>query len=119
VLSHLEGASQPASHAEIVDALGPFGFDRATVYRNLMDLTEAGLVARSDLGDHVWRFERRRRSEGHNVEHPHFVCTDCGAVACLPGGTVRIVSGQGVPRSVGTRAVEVQLKGRCDRCSAA
>lgn len=116
VLEHLLAAATPESHADIVDALQSQGFDRATLYRNLMDLTEAGLVTRSDLGDHVWRFEVRRPGDEHAALHPHFVCTDCGTVACLPGGSVRIVTGSGVPRSAVGRKVEVQVKGRCDRC---
>ena len=117
VLNHLEQIVQPASHAEIVDALAPLGFDRATVYRNLMDLTEAGLVTRTDLGDHVWRFELKRKTDSHAIAHPHFVCVDCGTVACLPGGSIRIMPAQGMPRSVGAKAIEVQVKGRCDRCA--
>lgn len=117
VLSYLEETTTPSSHAEIVDALAPLGFDRATVYRNLIDLTDVGLVTRTDLGDHVWRFELKRRSDSHAIAHPHFVCTDCGTVACLPGGSVRIVPGTGMPRSVGAKAIEVQVKGRCDRCA--
>jgi Fe2+ or Zn2+ uptake regulation protein len=60
VLRYLMGAEQPVSHANLVEALADEGFDRATIYRNLMDLTEVALLTRSDLGDHVWRFELRR-----------------------------------------------------------
>src|SRR5688572_21434610 len=56
VLRHLQRAAGPTSHAEIVQELSPLGFDRATLYRNLVDLVDAGLVSRTDLGDHLWRF---------------------------------------------------------------
>jgi Fur family ferric uptake transcriptional regulator len=117
VLQRLEAATGPVSHGEIAEQLASSGYDRATVYRNLMDLVEVGLVTRADLGDHVWRFELVRQGAKAHAEHPHFLCTDCGDVACLPGDAVRIVSSRGVPRAVGRHAVEVQVKGRCDSCA--
>lgn len=118
VLQRLEASSSPVSHGEMADKLGAQGFDRATVYRNLVDLVEAGLVTRTDLGDHVWRFEVvRGDTADHSVEHPHFLCVDCGDVSCLPGDAVTIAPLRGVPRAVSKRKVEVQLKGRCDTCA--
>lgn len=119
VLRHLEARRAPVTHAELVGELAPLGYDRATIYRNLMDLTHAGLLSRTDLGDHVWRFELRSPDEAPGGEsHPHFSCTDCGTVACLPGVSVRISSARGhFPRAVRRRDVTVQLRGRCDRCA--
>jgi Fur family ferric uptake transcriptional regulator len=123
VLRYLEDAESPQSHADLVEALGGEGFDRTTIYRNLTDLAEVGLVTRSDLGDHVWRFELRRgqastagREGAHLTEHPHFTCTDCGTVACLPEGAVRVSSSARLPRAVAGKQVAVQLRGVCDRC---
>jgi Fur family transcriptional regulator, ferric uptake regulator len=71
VLEHLQSATTPLSHGEIFDALVDQGFDRATIYRNLADLTEAELLSRTDVGDHVWRFEQRRDGpRGAAPEHP-------------------------------------------------
>jgi Fur family transcriptional regulator, ferric uptake regulator len=117
VLAHLSEASAPLSHTEIHEALVDHGYDRATIYRNLMDLAEAGLLLRSDLGDHVWRFERVKVHAGHSPGHPHFVCTDCGGVLCLPALTVRVVAASGAPKALGTKQVEVQVKGLCDDCT--
>jgi Fur family ferric uptake transcriptional regulator len=117
VLQFLERATTPLSHADIFQGMVSLGFDRATIYRNLVDLAEAGLVSRTDLGDHVWRFEIRRGKESHTAEHPHFLCTSCGGVTCLPGGAVRLVSTRGAPRAISSRAVEVQVKGHCDACA--
>jgi Fur family ferric uptake transcriptional regulator len=117
VLRELEAAMAPMSHAEIVTSLGR-DYDRATVYRNLMDLVGAGLVTRSDLGDHVWRFEIVRSSSEptHAGGHPHFLCVDCGVVSCLPGEAVSVVPVRGVPRSLRWGHVELQVKGVCDSC---
>jgi Fur family ferric uptake transcriptional regulator len=123
VLAHLQRATTPLSHGEITEALVGYGLDRATVYRNLMDLADKGIVARSDLGDHVWRFELRRTQAqsdgsrtGHGTDHPHFVCTDCGDIECLPQVAVRVVGAEGAPRALAEKAVEVQVKGLCDDC---
>lgn len=120
VLRELEAAASPCSHAELADKLVQEGFDRATVYRNLIDLTEAGLVQRSDHGDHIWRFELLRTgtsTDGAPHSHPHFVCTECGSVSCLPENAIRISASRGTPRALERRAVEVQLKGACDVCA--
>lgn len=115
VLRELEAATAPLSHTELVESLGEEGFDRVTLYRNLMDLAEAGLVLRTDLGDHVWRFELKRADGEHSV-HPHFTCTDCGTISCLPESVVRIMPARGAPRALATHQVEVHLRGLCDRC---
>ena len=116
VLEQLERVTTPVSHGELVQELETKGMDRTTVYRNLLDLTDAGLVRRSDLGDHVWRFELKREEKAHQGTHPHFTCTDCGSVACLPAESVRLTSAKGAPRSVAARSVDIQLRGLCDRC---
>src|SRR5258708_22310955 len=85
VLQRLRTAKSPLSHAELADELTPLGLDKATVFRNLSDLTDAGLVVRTELGDHVWRFEIHDRAHGEKGHHPHFVCVTCGSVTCLGG----------------------------------
>lgn len=120
VLEHLQRASTPVSHAELAAELAPRGWDRATIYRNLMDLTEAGLLRRADVGDHLWRFELREEGARHgrhgSDEHPHFVCDACGDILCLPDESVQIKAARGAPRSLRRRGVQIQIKGRCDRC---
>jgi Fur family ferric uptake transcriptional regulator len=117
VLAYLSKASAPQSHAEIYEALVNYGYDRVTIYRNLKDLAEAGLLVRSDLGDHVWRFERNRQRAGHPVGHPHFVCIDCGGVSCLPAEALEVRPASGAPRALRRKQIEVQVKGRCDDCA--
>ncbi len=120
VLRRLSSASTPISHGELVEALASDGMDRTTIYRNLVDLTEVGLVSRTDLGDHVWRFELKRSSgNGDDARHPHFTCTGCGAVSCLPEVTLKVKQGKGVPKALASQKVEIQLRGQCDRCAEA
>ena len=117
VLHHLGSQPAPVSHADLCRALEKEGFDRATLYRNLIDLTEVGIVTRTDLGDHVWRFELKRRDGNHVASHPHFVCSDCGTVSCLPDVDVRIVRGKRAPKSLATKNVAIQITALCDDCS--
>jgi Fur family ferric uptake transcriptional regulator len=116
VLRRLSQAATPVSHGELVAALGDEGMDRTTIYRNLVDLTEAGLVQRTDLGDHVWRFELKRSADAE-VKHPHFTCVACGSVACLPEVRLQVKQGRGVPRALAKQKVEIQLRGKCDDCA--
>ena len=114
VVRALTQSRRPMSHPEVMDALAAHAFDRVTVYRNLLDLAEAGVLRRSDHGDHVWRYELA--ADDHAREHAHFVCVACGDVSCLRGVTVAIRSSAHAPRSVRVREVSVQLSGRCDAC---
>ena len=123
VLGRLLQTSGPISHAEMAERLADEGFDRATIYRNLTELTESGIATRVDLGDHVWRFELKRHhlSEGHSEDHPHFVCTSCGEVSCLEEVDVALTPKPGGDQAgrpaAGVRAVtEVVLKGQCENC---
>lgn len=143
VLEHLLAATGPQTHAEVSTTLDHRGFDRATIYRNLTELTEAKLVTRVDLGDHVWRFEAKRHGggdgHGHGGDHPHFVCTSCGEVSCLDDVNVAITQRPGADKpaaagggTAGTKAgkkspaagkrpgipavTEVLLKGTCGNC---
>lgn len=118
VLRHLDASDTPISHAEIADVLSPLGFDRATIYRNLTDMTQVGLLARVNLGENVWHFEVRKQIEmGEGVEHPHFVCVSCGAVSCLEGYTIDLkpVAGSEGHPTVASIS-EILIKGHCRGC---
>ena len=115
VLERLRRARAPLSHPELTAQLVPLGFDRATIYRNLVDLADAGLVSRVEVGDHVWRYEVRGRDHASGeVEHSHFVCNDCGIVLCLSEVSIAIRPAPGSRRSVVAEISDVVLKGRCE-----
>ena len=104
------------SHSEVVDALAGHTWDRSTLYRNLMDLAEAGLLRRSELGDRTWRFEVACDDHGHADHAAHFLCTECGTIACLPDIVLTPRGGQSLPRALAQGEIEVQIQGRCDSC---
>ncbi len=118
VLEYFHTHAGPNSHAELFTAIGEKGLDRATVYRVLMDFSDAGILSRTDLGDHVWRFELKKGVGGvaHTDEHPHFVCVDCGEVSCLPGLSFKLEGRAKAPKAVTKKKVAVQISGRCDKC---
>ena len=111
VLRALRGAKRPLSHNEMEALVAGSGWNRTTIYRNLLDLSRGGLARRFDAGDHVWRFEAEARDA-----HPHFVCDSCGDVQCLPGVSVAIQRPPAAPKAVKKSAFAVQLRGTCDRC---
>lgn len=118
VLEYFHTHAGPNSHAELFSAIAEKGFDRATVYRVLMDFSDAGILSRTDLGDHVWRFELKKGVGGvaHTEEHPHFVCVDCGEVSCLPGLSFKLEGRAKAPKALSKKQVAVQISGRCDKC---
>lgn len=117
VLKIIREADRPLSHADICELLVEDIWNRTTVWRNLSDLEGAGLVRRTELGDRLWRFEEARAADGHDGEaHPHFICTSCGEVSCLPDELVKIPASLCLPRAVRERAVEIQVRGVCDKC---
>ena len=114
VLRLLRAAGSPVSHSEVVAELASQAWDPATIYRNLTDLSDVGLARRTDVGDHVWRYEAI--TGGHQASaHPHFVCTECGTVACLPD-LEYVMTRTKAPRAIRQKRVEVQVRGLCDAC---
>ena len=113
-LKLLLGATAPLTHAEVAEELSDSGVDKTTVFRNLNDLASAGLLRRTELGDHVWRFELISQNEHESGAHPHFICVDCGVVSCmddvkLTAGSVRISEQFG-------KVTEILLRGHCNQC---
>jgi Fur family transcriptional regulator, ferric uptake regulator len=113
VLELLRSEGAPMSHGDAADRLAAQPWDRATIYRNLTDLAGAGLARRTDVGDHVWRFEAV--TNDHDSAHPHFVCTECGTVECMPEIELAVRRAK-APRAVRNRQVEVHVRGLCDAC---
>lgn len=111
-LQLLRESNTPLTHAVVADHLAATGVDKATAFRNLNDMVEAGLLRRTEVGDHVWRFEAL--SSEHDNGHPHFLCVDCGTVSCLDD--VKLTAGsQRASDKVG-EVTEILLRGHCNDC---
>jgi Fur family ferric uptake transcriptional regulator len=124
VIEKLREAGRPMTHGELSDELVPRGFERSSIFRNLVDLTQAGLVSRSDFGDHTWRYhtgngEDLRGLESNDARHPHFVCIDCGGVQCLDAVEVTVrAAPKRAPKAILQKNVEINFRGYCDACNA-
>lgn len=117
VMQELRAATSPLTHADLTEMLVPLGFDKATVFRNLNDLADAELISRTELGDHVWRFESLDPERPAGEKHPHFVCVECGSVTCL-GDMDFTTSSKRRAKSIG-RITEILIKGHCTDCESA
>jgi Fur family ferric uptake transcriptional regulator len=114
VLHLLRTAGAPVSHSDMVGKLASQAWDPATIYRNLTDLSDVGLSRRTDVGDHIWRFEAITSRHAGSA-HPHFVCTECGTIECLPELEYTLTRAK-APRAIRQKRVEVQMRGLCDAC---
>jgi Fur family ferric uptake transcriptional regulator len=114
-LKLLHGATFPLTHAEVAEELQDLGVDKATVFRNLNDMTAAGLLRRTELGDRVWRFELMAEGGGHDSSHPHFVCVDCGTVSCMD--EIKLTAGSLRSSQKIGEVTEILLRGHCNDCS--
>lgn len=115
VVQCLTASPRPLTHAEVSEKLADRGFDQSTIYRCLMELSEAGVLARLDLGDSIRRFERVGGEEHGGPEHPHFMCVDCGRISCLVDYRFRLSPSQTDASPVG-HITEVLVKGHCRQC---
>ena len=119
LLNALCRATGPVTHQDLAAKLDEIGLDKSTVFRGLQDLTEAGLLRRLELGDHVWRYEAVKdaaaiHSDGGSGEghlHPHLLCVECGEVRCLDQEDVSIELSSRLGK-----VVDVLVKGHCNKC---
>ncbi|WP_158265129.1 Fur family transcriptional regulator [Blastopirellula marina] len=116
VIQSLSDSESPLSMNNVIDDLSEFGFDKSTIYRTLIDLEQASLVAMLELGNSSRRFELTVFSESSLETHPHFLCTECGKLICLPGFHVNVTPDDTASDLPG-ELTEVLLKGRCADCA--
>lgn len=113
-LLELRSSKMPLTHAELAERLAGGGFDKATAFRNLNDLASVGLLRKTELGGHVWRFEAIDPGQREAADHPHFVCVDCGTVTCMESIDLG-ASGRAQLASLGD-VTELLLRGHCREC---
>ena len=115
VLRVLADADRPLSHSEVLERIGDMDWDPATVYRNLVKLSEAGLAPIVSRVDGIDRYMLRdKENEVHS--HPHFACDDCGKLICLPDAITNASVLDG-PWAKAVRKASVQLRGQCPDCA--
>ncbi|MDE2038774.1 MAG: transcriptional repressor [Elusimicrobia bacterium] len=76
ILDYFLGAERHVSQDEIYTALRPRGLGRATVFRTLKMLEQAGLVNHLSGSGGIPRFELNLE----RPHHDHLICVDCGRI---------------------------------------
>ena len=99
-----------------MDALREGVYDKASVWRILSDLADAGILRRMDLGDRVWRYELQDACRPVSDDHSHFLCEACGEVECLPPLTLQTDDGN-IPSVLQGADYRVRVMGRCAECA--
>ncbi len=116
----LADARSPLSIPDIMRGRG--GLPQSSVYRNLSDLVEAGVVRRIVTEEDFGRYELAEDLLGH---HHHVICSSCGRTrdVTLPRELERTLDRtlDTVARAAGFADVEhrLDLVGTCDDCAAA
>jgi Fur family ferric uptake transcriptional regulator len=87
---------------------------RATVYRTLQWMEEAGIARKVDFGEGRFRFE-------HSYRHPrhfHLICKTCNrSYEFLSSDIEQLVEEVAVARAFAARQTVVQIYGTCESCS--
>ena len=117
VLSVLVEAESPLSLSNVIEQLGDSDCDPATVYRNLIKLRDAELAIVVNRAGGIDRYALAT-GQGDDHKHPHFVCDDCGRVACLPDELLKSIPVRSMDKSWASsvRTAVVQLRGECPDC---
>ena len=114
VLGVLAEAERPLSHTEVLERLGETDWDPATIYRNLVKLRDTGVAPVVSRIEGIARYALAgERNDDHR--HPHFLCEDCGRIACLPAEITESMSVDG-PWAESIKRAMVQLRGECPDC---
>ncbi|MEM1250268.1 MAG: Fur family transcriptional regulator [Acidobacteriota bacterium] len=112
VLKVLADAPNPLSHSEVLERLGETDWDQATIYRNLVKLSDAGVAQVVSRAEGIARYALL---EGEGHRHPHFFCEACGLLACLPPELTPPMLMEG-PWAASIRNSTMQLSGECPDC---
>ena len=106
----MENEGHPTA-AEIFDGVNRLDprSSRATVYRNLKDLVEAGLVREVAVEGRSARFDAK------GVPHHHFICDQCGEVENMAWFDVPRPPADALGDRV-VREYELILRGLCTSC---
>lgn len=114
VLQYISSIDRPISHSELVQEIGTATGDQATMYRNLLSFVQHNILRVASNAGGITRYEIIKEGEDAQHVHPHFVCTSCGMVSCLPKTTV-ITSVDERWREI-LHASQLQFVGKCTDC---
>jgi Fur family ferric uptake transcriptional regulator len=111
VLAVLEKAVSPLSPEQIQTRVGSNVCDRATIYRILESLGEAGLVQRVILAGKTLYLP-----EESNHHHHHIVCRKCRSTVCLDKCLISPLEKKAKQLGFHDIRHSLQLTGLCPKC---
>jgi Fur family transcriptional regulator, peroxide stress response regulator len=112
VMAFLEEHRGHPTAAEIFDAVNRLDprSSRATIYNNLRDLVQAGLVREVAVEGRAARFDAK------GARHHHFICDRCGNVEDMEWYEVPRPDADSLGRRI-FREYELIFRGLCTRCA--
>jgi Fur family transcriptional regulator, peroxide stress response regulator len=108
LMEHNEHPTAPEIF-EAVNRLDPRS-SRATIYNNLRDLVQAGLVREVAVEGRAARFDAK------GMQHHHFICDRCGKVEDIEWYEVPIPTTGSLGKRV-LRECELIARGLCAKCA--
>jgi Fur family ferric uptake transcriptional regulator len=115
IIEALLTADSTMTQGQIADALGPKAPNKTTIYRILERFCEQGIVHKAYVDKRAWAYELADKCTDHQC-HPHFKCTNCGAVICLHDVHVPLVKSLG--KDFIFQRQKIMIEGICPECSA-
>ncbi|HUI52469.1 MAG TPA: transcriptional repressor [Terriglobales bacterium] len=112
VMAFLMDCKRHPTAAEIYKAVNRVDprSSRATIYNNLRDLVEAGLVREVAVEGRAAQFDAK------GVRHHHFICDRCGNVEDVAWSDVPRPASRTLGKRV-LRECEVIFRGLCSKCA--
>jgi Fur family transcriptional regulator, ferric uptake regulator len=115
VLSLLIKSDKGLSHQDLSKELD-VEFDRVTLFRTLHSFEESGILHKIiDLNGTAKYAYSLPESSDKEHSHAHFICLKCEQVFCLD--EVFPLDQVKVPKGFSKRAIDVQVKGFCQKCN--
>ena len=114
VLSLLMQSDKGLSHQDISKTID-VEFDRVTLFRTLHSFEENGILHKiidpNGTAKYAYTLPNQATQE---VSHAHFICLKCEEVFCLKD--VFPLQDVKVPKGFSKKAIDVQVKGFCQKC---
>ncbi|HEY2861769.1 MAG TPA: Fur family transcriptional regulator [Terracidiphilus sp.] len=112
VMAYLFGHPGHPTAAEIFDGVNSLDprSSRATIYNNLRDLVQAGLVREVAVEGRAARFDAKAR------RHHHFICDHCGEVDDIEWYDIPKPASRTLGKRV-LRDCELIVRGLCSKCA--
>jgi Fur family transcriptional regulator, ferric uptake regulator len=103
------------SHNDLENILTD-GSDRVTIYRTLKTFVDKGILHKilDDQGGTKYALcNHKCDTEGHNHDHVHFKCNNCGDTTCLENVLIPQIE---LPKGYKRQEINMLVQGVCSRC---